>query len=266
MDIIITPDYDAMSEEAARRVREACLEKEDLVLGLPTGNTPVGLYARLAAFHERGELDLSKVTTYNLDEYVGLEAGHPQSFARFMNDHLFSRVNIPKENIHLLPGTGDNLDKACRKYEKSIKKAGGIDLQVLGIGADGHIAFNLPGSSLGSRTRLLTLTRNMTKELAPHFEKESDAPRFCLTMGVATILEARSIILIANGRGKAASVARAIEGPVTSAHPASALQLHPDVTFILDEPAAAELKNIDYYRWTAENRPAALAWKGEKED
>jgi glucosamine-6-phosphate deaminase len=264
MEIIIKPDYDAMSEEMAGIVLRACRKKKNLVLGLPTGNTPVGLYARLSALHGRGELDLSEVVTFNLDEYVGLGAGQPQSFARFMNDHLFGRVNLKPENIHLLPGTGGDIEEHCRQYEMKIRSSGGIDLQILGIGADGHIAFNLPGSSLVSRTRLLTLTREMTKELAPHFEKESDAPRFCLTMGVGTILEARSIVLIANGRGKAESVARAIEGPVTASCPASALQLHPDVTLILDEDAASGLKNIDYYRWTAENKPAAAAWLGRK--
>ncbi len=264
MEITIKPDYDMMSEEAARHVLQAWRQKRNLVLGLPTGNTPVGLYARLVELYGRGEIDFSEVVTFNLDEYVGLDARHPESFARFMNDHLFGHVNIKKENAHLLPGMEEDVDERCRLYEERIRSSGGIDLQVLGIGADGHIAYNFPGSSLTSRTRLLTLTRETVKRLAPRFEKGSDAPLFCLTMGVGTILEARSILMIASGRGKAESVARAIEGPVTASHPASALQLHPHVRFILDEEAASRLSNIDYYRWTAESRPAADEWRRKK--
>ena len=264
MEIIIKSDYDAMSEEAAQLTLQAWRKKKNLVLGLPTGNTPVGLYARLAGLCERGEMDFSEVVTFNVDEYLGLDDQHPQSFAQYMDVHLFRHVNIKRENTHMLSGIPAEVEEHCRAYERKIRSVGGIDVQVLGIGVDGHIAFDVPGSSLVSRTRLLTLTRETFKANARYYEKESDVPRFCLTMGVGTILEARSIILIASGRGKAESVARAIEGPVTASHPASALQLHPHVTFILDEEAASKLSNIDYYRWTAENKLAADEWRHKK--
>jgi glucosamine-6-phosphate deaminase len=264
MEIIIKPDYDAMSEEAAQLVLQAWRKKNNLVLGLPTGKTPLGLYDKLVGLYKRSEMNFSDIITFNVDEYLGLDENHPQSFARYMNEHLFRHVNIKKENTHVLSGTPADVEEHCRAYERKIRSVGGIDVQVLGIGTDGHIAFDVPSSSLVSRTRLLTLTRETVKANAPYYEKESDVPRFCLTMGVGTILEARTVFLMASGRDKADIVARAIEGPVTASVPASALQLHPRVKFILDEEAAAKLSNIDYYRWTAENKPAAAGWLGKK--
>jgi glucosamine-6-phosphate deaminase len=264
MEIIIRKDYHAICQETAGLILLAWRKKKNLVLGLPTGKTPLGLYDQLVGLHERGELDFSEVVTFNLDEYLGLDGQHPQSFAQYMDVHLFRHVNIKRENIHLLSGTPADVEEHCRAYERKIRSVGGIDVQVLGIGADGHIAFDVPSSSLVSRTRLLTLTRETVKANAPYYEKESDVPRFCLTMGVGTILEARTVFLMASGRDKADIVARAIEGPVTASVPASALQLHPHVMFILDEDAASKLTNMDYYRWTAENKPAAAEWLRKK--
>lgn len=264
MEITIKPDYDAMSEEAAQQILRAWRKKKNMVLGLPTGKTPVGLYDKLVGLYKRGEMDFSEVVTFNVDEYLGLDDEHPQSFAQYMDVRLFRHVNIKRENTHILSGTPADVEEHCRAYEQKIRSVGGIDVQVLGIGADGHIAYDFPGSSLASRTRLVTLTRETVEGLAPRFKKESGAPRFCLTMGVGTILEAKTILLLASGRGKAESMARAIEGPVTASHPASALQLHPQVKFILDEEAASKLSNIDYYRWTAENKPAADEWRRKK--
>jgi glucosamine-6-phosphate deaminase len=180
-----------------------------------------------------------------------------------MDERLFQHVNIKKENTHVLSGRPADVEEHCRDYERTIRSVGGIDVQILGIGHDGHIAYDVPSSSLVSRTRLLTLTREVVKANAPYYEREADVPRFCLTMGIGTILEAKTVILMASGRDKATIAAKAIEGPVTASVPASALQLHPQVKFVLDEDAAAELSNIDYYRWTAENKAAALAWLGK---
>jgi glucosamine-6-phosphate deaminase len=202
--------------------------------------------------------------TFNLDEYLGLDENHPQSFARYMNEHLFRHVNIKKENTHVLSGTPADVEEHCRAYERKIQGVGGIDVQVLGIGHDGHIAYDVPSSSLASRTRLLTLTHEVVRANARFYEKESNVPRFCLTMGVGTILEAKTVILMASGRDKAGITAKAVEGPVTASVPASALQFHPQAKFVLDEEAASGLKNIDYYRWTAENKPAAAEWLGKK--
>jgi len=264
MEIIIRKDYHAICQETAGLILQAWRKKKNLVLGLPTGKTPLGLYDRLVGLYERGEMDFSDVISFNVDEYLGLDENHPQSFARYMNEHLFRHVNIKKENTHVLSGTPADVEEHCRAYERKIRSLGGIDVQILGIGQDGHIAYDVPSSSLVSRTRLLTLTREVVKTNAPYYEKGSDVPRFCLTMGVGTILEAKTIILMASGREKAESVARAIEGPITASHPASALQLHPHVKFILDEEAALKLANIDYYRWTAENKPAAAEWLAKK--
>jgi glucosamine-6-phosphate deaminase len=258
MEIVIKKDYDAVCEETAGIILQAWRKKNSLVIGLPTGKTPLGLYERLVGLYERGEMDFSQVVTFNLDEYVGLDETHSQSFAYYMDFHLFRHVNIKKENAHVLSGKPEDIEDHCRTYERKIRSVGGIDLQVLGIGLDGHIAFDVPSSSLFSRTRLLALTRETVEANTPFYENEADVPRFCLTLGLGTILESRMIILMASGREKAEIVAKAIEGPITASVPASALQLHAQAKFIIDEEAAAGLSHIDYYRWTAENKPRAI--------
>jgi len=189
------------------------------------------------------------VTTFNLDEYVGLTRKHPQSYHYFMHENLFQHINIPKQNIHIPSGTTENYEAFCAWYERRIVECGGIDLQILGIGSDGHIAFNEPTSSLGSRTRIKTLAKQTIDDNARFFDSSEDVPVYAITMGVGTILEAKKILLLANGEHKAEAVANTIEGPVCSMCTGSALQLHSDTMIIIDRPAAGELKMIDYYEW-----------------
>ena len=249
MLVILKRDNEEVNEQAAQVIASAIKKKPALTLGLATGNTMVGLYKHLARLHQAGSLDFSQVTTFNLDEYLGLPASHPQSFNYFMQTNFFSCINVPPRNIHIPDGgiRGD-YDAYCASYEQSIRAAGGIDLQLLGIGRNGHIGFNEPTSSLASRTRLKVLSRETLDDNAKFFRPGEESPRCAITMGIGTILEARKILLLATGASKAAAVAKSIEGPITCAVSASALQLHPDVTFLLDEPAAAQLTQRDYYK------------------
>ncbi len=258
MEIIIKPDYNEVCEETVGIIHRAWQKKNALVLGLPTGQTPLGLYERLISFYNEGKIDFSSVTTFNVDEYLGLEKTHPQSFAFYMDNHFFRHINIKRENTHFLSGKPENIEEHCRAYEAEIRRVGGIDIQVLGIGVNGHIAFNEPSSSLASRTRLEMLTQESIKANAHFFKHEKDVPRFCLTMGVGTFLESKMILLLASGKDKAKAVASAVEGPVSVSNPASALQLHPQAKFIIDEEAAAKLSRKDYYRWKHENREKSL--------
>ncbi len=248
MRIIITDDYAELSQRAAEFVAQALCAKPNLVLGLATGSTPVGLYDELVRLENDGELDFSQVVTFNLDEYLGIPEDHPQSYHHFMEEHLFGRLRERPRATHIPPAQPDDPLAAAEAYEQQIRAAGGIDLQVLGIGRNGHIGFNEPGSSLASRTRPVVLRAETIRDNARFFDSPADVPRYALTMGIGTILEARRILLLASGPNKAEAVARAIEGPVTAACPASALQLHPDVIFLLDAAAAAELQQADYYR------------------
>jgi glucosamine-6-phosphate deaminase len=257
MEIIIKPDYGEICREAAGIIQRAWKKKKSLVLGFPTGRTPLGLYEKLIELYDNGEMDFSDIVTFNVDEYLGLEETHPQSFACYMENHLFRHVNIKKENIHHLSGKPDDIEEHCRAYEMKIRRAGGINIQVLGIGTNGHIAFNEPSSSLSSRTRLEALAQESIKANAHFFQDEKEVPRFCLTMGIGTFLESRMILLLASGRDKAEAVAGAIEGPITASVPASALQLHPQARFVIDEDAASKLIRKDYYRWKYENRVKA---------
>lgn len=259
MEVIISRSYADMTRAAAREIADLINSKPNAVLGLATGSTPVGVYQELARMHREEGLDFSQVTSFNLDEYVGLPGSHEQSYHYFMRENLFKHVNIPVQNIHIPSGTTKNYRAFCEWYERRIKEAGGIDLQILGIGSDGHIAFNEPGSSLTSRTRLKTLAKQTIDDNARFFAKPTDVPIYCITMGVGTILEARKILLLANGRNKAAAVAQAIEGPVSCMNTASALQLHSDVRTYLDNEAASQLKMREYYEWIQQNKPGAPA-------
>jgi glucosamine-6-phosphate deaminase len=249
MLVILKRDSEEISRQAAQLVAGALRKKPELVLGLATGGTMVGVYQHLVQLHKERSLDFSRVVTFNLDEYLGLPATHPQSFHHFMQKHFFSHVNVHPRNIHIPDGTiRDNYDQYCASYEEAIRKAGGIDLQILGIGRNGHIGFNEPTSSLASRTRLKVLSQETIDDNAKSFAPGEESPRCAITMGIGTILEARKIILLAAGEAKAESVARSIEGPIASAVSASALQLHPEVTFIVDEQAASQLTQREYYR------------------
>jgi glucosamine-6-phosphate deaminase len=249
MLVVLKRDYDEVAQEAARIVAGAIRNNPSLVLGLATGKTSLGFYRELVRVHHEEQLSFSRVTTFNLDEYLGLAPSHPQSFHCFMNSHFFSHVNVPAENIHIPDGTiSGNYDAYCASYEEAIRAAGGIDLQILGIGRNGHIGFNEPTSSLASRTRLKALSHETVEDNRNFFGSEKDVPKCAITMGIGTILEARRILLFASGKSKAIAVAKAIEGPITASVSASALQLHPDVTFIIDEEAASALTQRDYYR------------------
>jgi glucosamine-6-phosphate deaminase len=251
MEIIIQPTQQAATEVAAKIIARLLRDKPTAVLGLATGSTPLSLYRMLIAM----ELDWSQVTTFNLDEYIGLPRDHAQSYHSFMWENLFKHVNISEENVHIPDGNAQDVPRFCREYEEQISAAGGIDLQVLGIGTDGHIGFNEPTSSLASRTRIKTLTQQTCKDNARFFGNEESVPRHVITMGIGTIMEARQNLLLAFGHNKSRAVAEAVEGPITSINPASILQMHPVTKVILDEPAAADLKRADYYRWVYESKP-----------
>ena len=257
MQVIVCPTYEEMSKAAAEVMAAVVKAKPDAVLGLATGSTPLGIYKELIRMHTEEGLDFSKVTTFNLDEYVGLAGDHEQSYRRFMNESLFSHVNVRMEATHVPSGVADDYSRHCPEYEEQIKQAGGIDVQVLGIGSDGHIAFNEPGTSLASRTHITTLAEQTINDNARFFEKKQHVPIFAITMGVGTILEARKLILLANGKGKADAVAAAVEGPVCSMCTASALQMHPDASVFLDDGAAGNLKMLDYYLWIQKNKANA---------
>ncbi len=251
MEIIIQPTAEAATSVAARLIARLLREKPAAVLGLATGSTPLLLYRELIAL----KLDWRQVTTFNLDEYVGLEVAHPQSYHSFMWENLFRHTNIAKKNVHIPDGLAKDVPKCCAKYEKQIVAAGGIDLQVLGIGTDGHIGFNELSSSLASRTRIKTLTPQTRRDNARFFGSEAQVPHHCITMGIGTIMEARHNLLLAFGKGKARAIAGAVEGPVTAMNPASTLQLHPHATFCLDPAAAAGLKMTDHYQWVYQHKP-----------
>lgn len=254
MRVVILKDYDEVSKTAASIVRARLLRKPNLVLGLATGSTPEGVYRELIRLHREEGLSFKDVVTFNLDEYCGLSPDHPQSYHYFMREKLFKDIDIKPENTHVPDGLSKNVEDFCQKYEEEIKKYGGIDLQVLGIGGDGHIAFNEPGSSLSSRTRVKTLDENTVKDNSRFFEREEDVPKLAITMGIGTIMEAKEVLLLISGKKKAEVAARAIEGPITSQVTASALQNHPKVTAILDEEVASLLRRKDYYKFTEEQR------------
>jgi glucosamine-6-phosphate deaminase len=253
MLVVLKKDYEEVSREAARIVAAAVRSNPAIVLGLATGNTPLGLYTELIDLYRAGTLDFSRATTFNLDEYLGVPHSHPQSYHTFMDQHFFSHVNFSRQSTHIPDGSiTRDYDSYCAFYEASIKTAGGIDLQILGIGRNGHIGFNEPTSSLASRTRLKALSRETIEDSRHLFGNESEMPKCAITMGIGTILDSRRILLLASGRSKAAAVAKAIEGPITSSVSASALQMHPDVTFIIDEEAGYSLTQRDYYRHVLE--------------
>jgi glucosamine-6-phosphate deaminase len=254
MRVILVRDYEEMSERAAEIVIEAIREKPDLNLAGASGSTPRGLYERLAAAGSEG-LDCSSLGAFTLDEYVGLGPEHPQSLRRFMDEVLFDNVNIPDSHIHSPDGLSESLHQTCAQYERLVQQKGGIDVFVLGIGRDGHIGFNEPGTSLGSGTHVTGLAPETVEDNARFFDNVTEVPRFAITMGIQTILDGDLLLLMANGANKARAVARALEGPVTASVTASALQFHPNVVAVVDAEAAANLKRRDYYRWEEDSRP-----------
>jgi glucosamine-6-phosphate deaminase len=253
MEVIVLPAAQDVGTAAAGIISRRVAQKPDVVLGLATGASVERVYAGLVLAHQNQALDFSRVTTFNLDEYVGLSPSHPASFHAFMEEHFLSRVNVERQRVHLPPTEGDDLAGLCEQFERDIRAVGGIDLQLLGIGRDGHLGFNEPTSSLASRTRIKTLT-GLTRE-ANRSGFGEEVPLHVVTMGIGTILEARHCLLVADGPAKADAVARMVEGPLTAMVPASALQLHPHATVIIDEAAAAGLSLRDYYREVQRNKP-----------
>jgi glucosamine-6-phosphate deaminase len=247
MRVIVENDRNAVARRAAGFVAEIVRRKPTCVLGLATGSTVVEMYAELIRMHREEGLDFSRVVSFNLDEYVGLGPNDPQSYRYFMQKNFFESINIDHRNTHVPDGRALDFEAHCEQYEKLIREEGGIDLQVLGIGTDGHIAFNEPGSSLGSRTRLKTLAPETIADNARFFSSPDHVPRLAITMGVGTILESRRCLLLATGAAKAKAVRNTIEGPVTAQVTASALQLHREVVAIVDEAAGRLLERHDYY-------------------
>jgi len=256
MEIIIKENGQVASEAAARIVVRLVKEKPNAVIGLATGSTPLMLYREMIRLHKEEGLDFSQVTTFNLDEYIGLPPEHEQSYRRFMNENLFKHINIKMENTHVPDGMAEDVPASCAAYEQAIIDAGGIDLQVLGIGSDGHVGFNEPTSSFASRTRIKTLTRETVADNARFFDDdESMVPHHCVTMGIGTIMDARMNIMLAFGERKADAIADTVEGPIASIMPASILQYHPAAKLFIDEAAASKLKLASYYRWVYDGKP-----------
>ena len=242
MLVEVFEEYDAVSERAAEIVTNQIRRKPDSVVGFATGSTPLGLYKTLIRNHREQGLDFSKVTTFNLDEYVGLRPEHPQSYHYFMWQNLFKHINVNPSNVYIPHGMADDVDYFCDWYEEQIEKAGGIDLQILGIGANGHLAFNEPGSSLGSRTRIKTLTAATVRNNSRFFDDPEEVPRQAITMGIGTILDAETLLLVASGESKAEAIHNALEGPVTGMCPATVVQMHRFAHVVLDEAAASKLE------------------------
>jgi glucosamine-6-phosphate deaminase len=255
MEVIIRPDAEAAAWLVARMIAKELRGHPHLVLGLATGRTMESVYRLLVQLHRQKGLDFSLCKTFNLDEYVGLPAEDPHSYRHYMNEHLFEHVNIDQRNTYLPNGMASNLDEECARYEKLIAHAGGIDLQLLGIGRAGHLGFNEPLSALRSRTRVKALSPTTMEQNAPFFADVPKMPHRAITMGVGTILECRRCLLLATGAEKADIIAKAVEGPITSMISATALQLHPRATVIVDEAAAVKLQERDYYHWIFDNEP-----------
>lgn len=255
MEVIIRPDSDSAADLVARLIARELRANPRLVLGLATGRTMEAVYARLVKLHREEGLDFSGCRTFNLDEYVGLPGSDRHSYRHYMNHHLFLQVNIDLANTFLPDGTAADLASECAAYEEKIAECGGIDLQLVGIGKVGHLGFNEPLSSLSSRTRVKVLSPVTRAQNAPLFPHPEDMPLRAITMGVATILDTRRCVMLASGADKAAIVAQALEGPISSMISATALQIHPSCTVVLDEVAAKDLKEKSYYRWVFDHDP-----------
>jgi glucosamine-6-phosphate deaminase len=241
MLVIIKKNYDEMSKEAANMVADLIRRKPNCVIGFATGGTPLGLYKELIRMHKEEGLDFSKVTTFNLDEYVGLQPEHPQSYHYFMWENLFKHINVDRRYVHIPQGMAADIDEFCEWYEERIKQSGGLDLQILGIGANGHIAFNEPGSSLGSRTRIKTLTKLTRWDNQRFFESHEEVPKYAITMGVGTIMDAKTLLLLASGKSKADAIKATVEGAITALYPATIVQMHRKAFIFCDEEAASTL-------------------------
>ncbi len=260
MEVVLTASPQEAAGLLADAIESLVRRRPDAVLGLATGSSPLLTYQELVHRHRRGSgPSYARVRAFLLDEYVGLPRSHPQSYRATIERELTGHLDVEPGNVASPDGVAEDLVEAGRQYEAAIAAAGGVDIQVLGIGTDGHLAFNEPGSSLASRTRLKTLTARTRRDNARFFAQPDDVPRHVLTQGLGTILEARHLALVASGRGKSAAVAAAVEGPITASCPASVLQLHPHATVLVDEEAGAQLERREYYRETYSGKPP---WQG----
>lgn len=260
MQVVILQNANEIATVAADAIGALLTRKPDAILGLATGSSPTATYNELASRCDRGLISFRRARGFTLDEYVGLPADHPQRYRNVIDAVFVSRVDFAPGAVQGPDGLATDIPAACAAYENAIRDAGGVDLQLLGIGTDGHIAFNEPGSSLGSRTRVKTLTKQTRIDNARFFGGEVESvPTHCVTQGLATIMEARHLILVATGHRKAEAVHHLVEGAVSALWPATILQLHPHVTVLLDDAAARRLQLIDYYRETYLSRPQ---WQG----
>ncbi|CAH9051522.1 Glucosamine-6-phosphate deaminase [Pseudoalteromonas holothuriae] len=248
MQIVILNDAAEVAAYGAEIFSTQLKRKAESVLGLATGSTPVALYQELIRLNRDGELSFASAKTFNLDEYLGLEGEHPQSYRYFMNEQLFNHIDIDMDNTHVPPGDAKNPVTACQDYEARMVAAGGVDIQLLGIGRNGHIGFNEPSSGLTSRTRVKTLTKETIEDNARFFEEGEYQPHLSITMGIGTILDAKKVVLLATGENKADAIQAMVEGPITASCPASALQLHKDAVVVIDLKAANKLKDIEFYQ------------------
>lgn len=259
MEVVILPGIRQIASLAADAVESLLRRKPDAVLGLATGSSPLPVYDELARRHEQAGLDFSRAHGFTLDEYVGLEPGHPESYREVIRRDFTDRVNFAPENVLGPDGNAADIPAACRAYEDAIRARGGVDLQFLGLGTDGHIGFNEPGSSLASRTRIKSLIEQTRRDNARFFRSLDEVPHHVVTQGLGTILDSRHAVLIATGAQKAQAVHDLVEGPLAAICPASVLQLHPHASILVDEAAASSLKLADYYRHTYDHKPA---WQG----
>ncbi len=260
MEVVVLPDTAEIGRIAGDAVAGLLARKPDAVLGLATGSSPLVIYDELVRRYQSGELSFRSARAFTLDEYVGLPADHPQRYRNVIDDVFVSKVDFAPGAVAGPDGLAEDIAVACANYESAISSVGGVDLQILGIGADGHIAFNEPGSSLGSRTRIKTLTNQTRRDNSRFFGDDPDAvPTHCITQGLATIMEARHLVLVATGHHKAEAVHHLVEGAISAMWPGTVLQLHAHVTVLLDEAAARRLQLIDYYRETYRSKPA---WQG----
>lgn len=258
MEVVIAPPGE-LARLAADAVERLVRTNPEAVLGLATGSSPLAVYDELVRRHKEG-LSFARARAFMLDEYVGLSADHPERYRNVIEKEFASRVDLAPGAVQGPDGLAADLPTACAAYEASIEDAGGVDLQILGIGTDGHIAFNEPGSSLASRTRIKTLTKQTREDNARFFGGSvDDVPRHCLTQGLATIMSARHLVLLASGRAKAEAVHQLVEGPISAMWPATIMQLHPHATVLVDDAAASRLQLADYYRQTYADKPD---WQG----
>lgn len=259
MKVVIQDDADAVAAYGAEIFREQLQKKPASVFGLATGSTPLRLYQQLIQSNQRGDISFARVRSFNLDEYMDLPPDHPQSYRHFMDREFFDHIDIDRDNTQVPPGNADNPMIACGNYERAIQDAGGIDIQLLGIGRNGHIGFNEPTSCLASRTRVKTLTRETIEDNARFFSDGETQPQLSITMGIGTIMEARLIVLLATGEGKANAVKAMVEGPMSAWCPASALQMHPATVVIVDEAAASGLTDPGFFKHIEQHNQALLA-------